>query len=147
MLAVYVVISIVSAIVPMLIVVLLWRLVLKVLESMLGQGRNRPAETTQGEQPAQEMRDLAAEFERKLKKKEKVVQPKADSSFNVYREPVSQSELPQEQASWQPVSAVTAVQEKQQAKVRLTHETLVTGFIMGEILDKPRSIKPYDGSF
>ncbi len=145
----YVVISIVSAIVPMLIVVLLWRLVLKALGSMLGQGRNRPAETTQGEQPAQETRDLAAEFERKLKqkKKEKVVQPKADSSFNVYREPVSQSELPQEQASWQPVSAVTAVQEKQQAKVRFTHETLVTGFIMGEILDKPRSIKPYDGSF
>lgn len=145
----YVVISIVSAIVPMLIVVLLWRLVLKALGSMLGQGRNRPAEITQGEQPAQETRDLAAEFERKLKqkKKEKVVQPKADSSFNVYREPVSQSELPQEQASWQPVSAVTAVQEKQQAKVRFTHETLVTGFIMGEILDKPRSIKPYDGSF
>lgn len=145
----YVVISIVSAIVPMLIVVLLWRLVLKALGSMLGQGRNRPAETTQGEQPAQETRDLAAEFERKLKqkKKEKVVQPKADSSFNVYREPVSQSELPQEQASWQPVSAVTAVQEKQQAKVRFTHEKLVTGFIMGEILDKPRSIKPYDGSF
>lgn len=145
----YVVISIVSAIVPMLIVVLLWRLVLKALGSMLGQGRNRPAETTQGEQPAQETRDLAAEFERKLKqkKKEKVVQPKADSSFNVYREPVSQSELPQNQASWQSVSAVTAVQEKQQAKVRFTHETLVTGFIMGEILDKPRSIKPYDGSF
>lgn len=145
----YVVISIVSAIVPMLIVVLLWRLVLKALGSMLGQGRNRPAETTQWEQPARETRDLAAEFERKLKqkKKEKVVQPKADSSFNVYREPVSQSELPQEQASWQPVSAVTAVQEKQQAKVRFTHETLVTGFIMGEILDKPRSIKPYDGSF
>ena len=145
----YLVISIVSAIVPMLIVVLLWRLVLKALGSMLGQGRNRPAETTQGEQPAQETRDLAAEFERKLKqkKKEKVVQPKADSSFNVYREPVSQSELPQEQASWQPVSAVTAVQEKQQAKVRFTHEKLVTGFIMGEILDKPRSIKPYDGSF
>lgn len=145
----YVVISVVSTILPLLIVVLLWRLLFKVLGSVLEKGRRRPDENMQTEQPAQKTRDLAAEFERKLreKKKEKVVEPETDSSFKVYREPASEVEFKQNIENWQPVSAVAAAEEKQHTKVRFTHEALVNGFIMGEILDKPRSMKPYDGNF
>ncbi len=142
----YVVISIVSAVLPLLIVVLLWRLLYKVLRSVLEKGGKYPAQIGLPEEQPQETRDLAAEIERKLRqKRQNASEAAAKSGFDVYKEPAPAAAAIQE--NWRPASAVAPVQEKTRTKVRFTHETLVNGFIIGEILGKPRSINPYDGKF
>lgn len=144
----YVVISVISAIVPMLIVVLLWRLLFKVLKSVLEKGGTRADRINLPQEEHEKVPDLAAEFERKLKeKRQSTSEPVLRGGSDVYREPVEPATVVAEQENWRPAAAVTAIQEKQQPKVRFNHQTLVNGFIMSEILDKPRSIKPYDGNF
>ena len=136
----YVIISVINAVLPLLLILLLWRFLTGVFK-----GSKNPAQTKLPQNESQEIPDLAAEFERKLKQKKQAgADVVTDSSLKVYSEsqPV---EVRSEPASVQ--LAAVPVQEKQQVKVYFSHQALVNGVIMSEILNKPRSIEPYEGRF
>ena len=66
-------------------------------------------------------------------------QPK---SFPVYKEPVF---VPQPaQAAFKPVAAMSAAKPKKPLfDGRMTRKRVLDGFVMAQILDKPRALKPY----
>lgn len=141
-----------------------------------GEGSSQPEyeaeakpETQQKQEP-----DLAAEFERRLKKRqqapEKVRQDKQRVHYDgevhhegkgrvhrenealqhdkskVYRDPKGDYSYNEELFNKQAAAfAARYSQQEQQAKpkLKLKHTALVNGFIMAQVLDKPRSLKPY----
>lgn len=96
--------------------------------------------------PAKEKsdRDLAEEFERVLGKKQTKVHTddcnlKHDRG-KLYTEPQFMEE--EAAVTAKPLSIQVAVPKK-----KFTHPKLVQGLVMEQILEKPRSLKPYGGDF
>lgn len=141
-----------------------------------GGGEPRP-EYEAGTQPEPEQKkepDLAAEFERRLKKRQQEPQNMRQDKqrvhydgevhhegkgrvhrenealqhdkSKVYRDPKGDYSYNEELFNKQAAAfAARYSQQEQQAKpkVKLKHTALVNGFIMAQVLDKPRSLKPY----
>ena len=68
--------------------------------------------------------------------------PKEQKTFPVYKEPVF---VPQPaQAAFKPVAAMPAVKPKKPLfDGCMTRKRVLDGFVMAQILDKPRALKPY----
>ena len=192
--------DILDNLVPMIIMFMLLRGILDVL---FGKKKRRNDEAEEGEElppdyegerqpqpeyeaktkqePQEKKPDLAAEFERRLKKRQQGQQKTAGEAQRVrqdkqrvhydgeehheakgrvhrdnealkhdksklYRDPKGDysynKELFNKQAA--AFSARMAQQELQaKPKLKLKHAALVNGFIMAQVLDKPRSLKPY----
>ncbi|MGM9582444.1 MAG: hypothetical protein ACI3WU_01825 [Phascolarctobacterium sp.] len=183
--------------VPMVILFMLLRGILDVL---FGKKKRRPDEAEEGEElppdyegerqpqpeyeantkpvPQEKKPDLAAEFERRLKKRQqepskeaqKVRQDKQRVHYDgeihheskgrvhrenealqhdkskVFRDPRGDYSYNEERFNKEAAAfAARYSQQEQQAKpkVKLKHTALVNGFIMAQVLDKPRSLKPY----
>ncbi len=90
-------------------------------------------------------RDLAEEFERVLgKKKPKLHTDNCELKHDkgkIYTEPMLIEE--------EPVADVKVRQALKEtpSKQKLAHPVLANAFILSEVLDKPRSLKPYTGEF
>lgn len=68
--------------------------------------------------------------------------PKEQKTFPVYKEPVFVPQLAQ--AAFKPVAAMTAAKPKKPLfDGRMTRKRVLDGFVMAQILDKPRALKPY----
>lgn len=142
--------SIVSTIIPFLIIFFVLRAILSILQSILnGTGNKQPAEQTESpKEAAAEAKNLAQEFERKLKakinsKKQQKTKVVTDDKLAVYKEkPVYFNEVK---------TAATAdkssIPHSVSVKKRFKHPQLVNGFIMSQVLEKPRSLNPYKNEF
>ena len=146
-----------------------------------GEGSPQPEYEAEAKPEQKQEPDLAAEFERRLKKRQqeqqevgretqKVRQDKQRVHYDgeihhegkgrvhrenealqhdkskVYRDPRGDYSYNEELFNKQAAAfAARYSQQEQQAKpkVRLKHTALVNGFIMSQVLDKPRSLKPY----
>ncbi len=90
-------------------------------------------------------RDLAEEFERVLgKKKPKLHTDNCEIAHDkgkIYTEPMLIEEEPVTNAKEQQTLKETPTKKK------LTHPVLANAFILSEVLEKPRSLKPYTGEF
>ena len=183
--------------VPMVIMFMLLRGILDVL---FGKKKRRPDEAEEGEElppdyegerqpqpeyeantkpePQEKKPDLAAEFERRLKKRQQETAGEAQrvrqdkqrvhhdaethhegkgrvhrenealqhDKSKVYRDPRGDYSYNEERFNKE-AAAFSAYYAKQQEqakpRVKLKHAALVNGFIMAQVLDKPRSLKPY----
>lgn len=141
----------VSSIVPFLFLFIILNFVLTVF---MGGSRKRtpmplpeeepaPAPERQAEQD-KEARDVIADFERRLQKQKAKVHTDncglQHSKAKLYTEPqlIKEETIP---------AMAFAENVEAPVKKKLAHPRLVDGFIMGQILDKPRSLKPYEGEF
>lgn len=149
----YVVISLMSTMLPLLVVIILWRLLFSLLQSMQQKNRKLPEKTENKESTLPKKRDLAAEFERKLKEKRKPAakeQIVIDSESKVYCEPLHIKPVSPVADKLPQTACGSRHQQPEQpaaVKVCFTHAALVNGFIMSEVLGKPRSLEPYKGDF
>lgn len=142
--------SIVSTLIPFLIIFLVLRVVLRILQSILnGSGAKQPAEQKlPQEETAAEIKDLAQEFERKLKAKmdrhkQKPAKVVTDDKLVVYKEnPVYFHEVKHASSAVENVAVQTVAVKK-----RFKHPQLVNGFVMSQVLEKPRSLNPYKDEF
>lgn len=102
-----------------------------------------PAPERQAEQ-SKEDRDVIADFERRLQKQKAKVHTDncglPHSKAKLYTEPplIKEEGIP---------AMAAAASVEAPVRKRLAHPRLADGFIMGQILDKPRSLKPYEGEF
>ena len=176
--------DIIGTLFPMLVVVMLLRVILRIVlhGSSGGQESDEYADdeeqTEIEEEPqpaAAEKPDLAAEFERRLKKTSETLasvkkteqqqagankprserqrihregeklahdkgkvyyDPKGDYSYN-------EASFNAQAAALRARRAANAKEETRRPRVKLKHVALAQGFIMSQVLDKPRSLKPY----
>lgn len=119
------------------------------LTIFMSSGKRRspvPEPEEQEDYPVKEKtdRDLAEEFERVLgKKQNKIHTDNCELSHDrgkVYTESPFLTEEPV-------VAAKPLTVQMAATKKRFAHPKLVEGLIMEQILDKPRSLKPYGGDF
>lgn len=142
--------SIVSTLIPFLIMFLVLRVILRILQSIfMGSGNKQPAEhKLPQEENTADSKDLVQEFERKLKakmnrSKQQPADVVTDDKLTVYKEnPVYVHETKAVQKA-----AVNTAAHAVSAKKRFKHPQLVNGFIMSQVLEKPRSLNPYKGEF
>lgn len=136
-------VSIIGVFIPVFIIFVVFSILFKVLRTLSRKPEKRrgPSEQQTEENPSPSGRDLASEFERKLKAKMKSKNAAdtvvTDAELPVYKEPVLASAEPAAAGKLQ--DALRDVKEKR----RFKHPQLVNGFIMSRILEKPRSIDPY----
>lgn len=140
--------GIIDAFLPILIMFFVFRIIVGILRSILGSSRPIPEQSDDAaEKTAAEPAELVKKFEKKLRAKtvkkaeDNIV---TDAETAVYKE--QQDLLGRAEAQTAQPAFKAAVQE-QPVKKRFVHRRLAEGFIMGQILDKPRSIKPYEDSF
>mgnify|MGYP003266951803 CR=1 FL=1 len=166
--------DIIGTVFPMLVIFLLLR---GILQTVLRSGRRQwPEQADDGEygeekeqEAAQPVRrpDLAAEFERRLKKtsnnnavakaktaartdKQRVHRDNevlVHDKGKVYYDPRGDYSYNEERFNAQAAAFRSRYAAKQEAplkpRLQLKHSALVQGFIMSQVLEKPRSLNPY----
>lgn len=171
--------DIIGTVFPMLVIFLLLR---GILQTILGGSRRRQEdepdyeeeeeepEAYGEERPVAKKPDLAAEFERRLKKektsasgaaaKAKTIAARmekqrvhrdnealAHDKGKVYYDPKGDYSYNEERFNAQAAAFRSRYAAKQETprkpRLQLKHSALVQGFVMSQVLDKPRSLKPY----
>lgn len=169
--------DIIGTVFPLLVLVLLFR---GILQTILRGGRRRTEqendeqenyeENGEEAQPASDKPDLAAEFERRLKKektsasgaaakaksaaarmeKQRVHRDNealAHDKGKVYYDPKGDYSYNEERFNAQAAAFRSRYAAKQETphkpRLQLKHGALVQGFIMSQVLEKPRSLHPY----
>lgn len=145
--------GIIDAFLPIIIMFFIFRIIMGILRSVLGSSTGKIPEQNREhtEEAAAEPADIVKEFEKKLraKAKSKPAQNKQDNvvtddELAVYKE---QQDMFAKLHAIKAQPALAEAEKEKATKKRFVHQRLAEGFIMSQILDKPRSIKPYEDSF
>lgn len=140
---------IVDTLLPILIMFFIFRIIVKLLQSILtGSQPKNPvpdADSSSGYSEERSSKDLAGEFEAKLKAKSRKKSANdmvvTDEKLKVYKE---QLQVEQKNMNTAGASISSPNINVKEQKKQWKNPVLVNGFIMSQILEKPRSINPYE---